>query len=600
MKDWYCICGNFVRERRFCPKCKLVRFRIENSPILDYWGLNVGELSNGLPFNFPVNYLSEHLLITGQTGTGKTRFAMNLAVKIENHVSTHPIRLLVVDVEGEWKNIIPKMKNLTEYFSVDKNLKINPFDLGDPALIRELFRETVFKGIEKEYVDLSAQMNFVLQEAINESHNMEEVIRNIKNYNKQKLTALDKTKTALLVRLDPFMRSPLKEIFFCKKSSPDFNNLDDHNIIIDLHELDKLVAYGSELRLIYNTITTYFLRKMLNRGTCDWVSNIFVADEAQLLVPKILQKIVVTESWPATEFATRLRKRGCGLVLITQSPSNIEKDIFKNMNTKVSFRLQHQEDIKLISEAAGFMDYVEYEFLSDRFVRLPRRAAIVCTSGHEPFVMTAAEFDAPTTTVATAVATYDAAAAATEAAAEDAEEADEKTFLENIESEPFISVRKRRVSLGWNDKRYYKAVDSLTQKKKIEIEKARVGRGTPTILYQKIGKIPSVRHQYYVNWLVEKIQEKGFDVTTNILEGPDIEIPKIRTIIEVELGKSDVHSNIARNVQKFDKVIVCSDNKKLLQTLSAQNKSDKVLFSQIENVPTLVGKMPARNELEDI
>ncbi|HJT10261.1 MAG TPA: ATP-binding protein [Candidatus Nitrosotalea sp.] len=592
--NWYCICGNFVREKRFCPRCKLVRFRIENSPILDYWGLNVGELSNGLPFNFPINYLSGHVLVTGQTGTGKTRFAMNLAVKTENHVSIHPIKLLVVDVEGEWKNIIPKMKNWTEYFSVDKNLKINPFDLGDPALIRELFRETIFKGIEKEYVDLSAQMNFVLQEAINESHSMEELIRNIKDYNKQKLTALDKTKTALLVRLDPFMRSPLKEIFFCKKSHPDFNDIDDHNVVIDLHELDKLVAYGSELRLIYNTITTYFLRKMLNRGTCDWVSNIFVADEAQLLVPKILQKIVVTESWPATEFATRLRKRGCGLVLITQSPSNIEKDIFKNMGTKVSFRLQHQEDIKLISEAAGFMDYVEYEFLSDRFVRLPRRTAIVCTSGHEPFVMTASEFDMSTTTI---VAAYDTAAAAEAMVSEDV---DEKTFLESIEKDPFISVRKRRTSLGWNDKRYYKAVDALIQKKKIEIEKVRVGRGTPTILYQKIGKIPSVRHQYYVNWIVEKIKEKGFDFTTNILEGPDIEIPKISTVIEVELGKSDVHSNITRNIQKFDKVIVCSDNKKLLQTLSAQNKSNKVLFSQIENVPALIEKMPAQNELEDI
>lgn len=593
MQNWYCICGNFVRERRFCPRCKLMRFRLENSPILDYWGLNVGELSNGLPFNFPVNYLAEHLLISGQTGTGKTRLALQIAIKAENYVSTHPINLLVIDVEGEWKNIIPKMKKWTEYFAVDKNLKINPFDLGDPALIRELMRETVFKGIEKEYVDLSAQMNFVLQETIAESKNMEELIRNIKSYNRQKLTGLEKTKTALLVRLDPFMRSPLKEIFFCKKSNPDFSKLDDHNVIIDLHALDSLVAYGSELRLIYNTITTYFLRKMLNRGTCDWVSNIFIADEAQLLVPKILQKIVVTESWPATEFATRLRKRGCGLIMITQSPSNIEKDILKNVGTKISFRLQHQEDIKLIAEAAGFMDYTEYEYLSDRFVRLPRKTAIVCTSGHEPFLMTAADFE---------IENHNISPEIPEVAEEKIEEydPDEQTFLESIEREPFISVRKRRTSLGWNDKRYYRTVESLIEKRKIEIEKVRIGRGSPTVLYQKVGKIPSTRHQYYVHWLVEKIREKGLETRTNILEGPDIEIPKIRTVIEVELGKSDVHSNIARNVQKFDKVIVCSDQKKMLQTLSAQNKSDKVLFSQIENVPALVEKMPARNELVDI
>src|SRR5690606_8998284 len=109
--------------------------------------------------------------------------------------------------------------------------------------------------------------------------------------------------------------------------------LTDRNVVIDLHTLDAKVAYGNELRLIYNTITTYYLRNMLAREAASMVSNVFVADEAQLLVPRILQKIVVTESWPATEFATRLRKRGCGLVLITQSPSNIEKDIFKNTAT---------------------------------------------------------------------------------------------------------------------------------------------------------------------------------------------------------------------------------------------------------------------------
>jgi hypothetical protein len=584
------MCGNFVRERRFCPRCKLMRFRLENSPILDYWGLNVGEVSNGLPFNFPVNYLTSHVLVTGQTGTGKTRFAMNLAVKSENHVSIQKIRLLVVDVEGEWKNIIPKLKGQTEYFAVDKNLKINPFDLGDPGLVRELMRETVFKGIEKEYMDLSAQMNFVLQETINESRNMEELIRNIKSYDRQKLTALDKTKTALLVRLDPFLRSPLKEIFLCKKSNPDFSRLDEQNIVIDLHALDSLVAYGSELRLIYNTITTYFLRKMLNRGTCDWVSNIFVADEAQLLVPKILQKIIVTESWPATEFATRLRKRGCGLVLITQSPSNIEKDILKNTATKVAFRLQHQEDIKIMAEAAGFMDYTEYEYLADRFVRLPRKNAVVITSGHEPFLITAADFEPPAfNTVPELIE---------EEPEEEKGKPDEEAFIESIEKEPFISVAERRVRLGWNNRRYFQTVDGLLKKRRIERMKVRMGRGSPKILYQTPGRVPSVKHEYYVSWIADYLKAKGLGCKKNS-EGPDIEIPEIRTAIEVELGKSNMYGNIRSDSQKFERVIICSDQKKVIDALSNEITDPKILFLQIQNFPAFFEKMSARKKLED-
>jgi hypothetical protein len=360
-----------------------------------------------------------------------------------------------------------------------------------------------------------------------------------------------------------------------------------------LHALDALVAYGSELRLVYNTITTYYLRKMLNRGTCDWVSNLFIADEAQLLVPKILHKIVVTESWPATEFAVRLRKRGCGLVLITQSPSNIEKDIFKNVGTKFAFRLQFEEDVRLVSEAAGFFDPVEFEYLADKIVRLPQRTAVVCTTGHEPFLMMADDFDIPAFSVKVEEVEESGKLA-------EIYDRDETTFLESIEKEPFISVRKRRAALGWNDRRYYKTVESLSRKEAIETETVRTGRGSPTVLYQKKGSVPSIRHEYYVHRISEWLKAKGIETKTNVKEGPDIEIPEIRTAVEVELGKSDVHSNIERNVHQFDRVIVCSDQKKLLESISRQTKSNRILFLPIEKVPAAFEKMLAGNELVDI
>jgi hypothetical protein len=122
--DWICICGNFVHDKRFCPKCKYMRFRLDRAEFLDYYGFKVGSLSNGLPFNLPINYISSHVLVAGQTGTGKTRFAMKLAVETENYQSIQKARLLVVDVEGEWKNVIPMLKERTEYYDVASNLRI--------------------------------------------------------------------------------------------------------------------------------------------------------------------------------------------------------------------------------------------------------------------------------------------------------------------------------------------------------------------------------------------------------------------------------------------------------------------------------------------
>ncbi|MEP0826733.1 MAG: DUF87 domain-containing protein [Nitrososphaera sp.] len=602
--SWMCFCGNLVDGKRFCPRCKHVRFRLDRPEFLDYFGPSIGTVTGGYAFNFPVNYLEGHTMICGQTGTGKSRFAMNLAVKMENQ----KLRLLVIDVEGEWKGIIPFLKDKTEYYDVGRNLRVNPFDLKDPGLIRELMRETVFKGIEKEYVDLSAQMNFVLQDAIAESQNMEELVSKIKSYSKQKLTGLDKTKTALLVRLDPFMRSPLKEIFFCKKSNPDLEKLADRNVVIDLHSLDARVAYGNELRLIYNTITTYYLRSMLAREPTSVVSNLFVADEAQLLVPRILQKIVVTESWPATEFATRLRKRGCGLVLITQSPSNIEKDIFKNTATKIAFRLQSQEDIKLIADSAGFSDITEYEFLAENLVNLGRKQAIVFTEGKEPFLVTADDFEPSEQQFQ--IAEMPSASESSEPL-EDLErlvgvlqrlredidslsrEADsqlpesvsemERAFLESIAREPFISRTERKDRLGFNSATYSMVVDSLIEKGVVEKYEVFIGAGRPVVLYQRKGQIPSVKHEFYVDYLARHLASLGLQCVKQKV-GPDIVIPSLNTAINVELGTSDIQGNIAKAISQYSRVIVCSDDAELLKSLPS---NDKVLASLVWDVPEL-------------
>lgn len=601
--DWVCICGNFVSGKRFCPRCKHMRFRIDRSEFLDYFGFNLGSLSNGLPFNLPINYLTSHVLVAGQTGTGKTRLAMKLAVEAENYVSLQKVGLLIVDVEGEWKNIIPLLKGKTEYYDVGSNLRINPFDLQDPALVRELLRETVFKGIEKEYSDLSAQMNFVLQETIARSSNMAELVQNIRNYEGQ-LNNVEKTKTALMVRLDPFLRSPLKEIFFCRKSNPDFARLGECNTIMDLHALDSLVAYNDELRLIYNTITTYFLRKMLGREPTDYLTNLFICDEAQLLVPRILQKIIITESWPATEFATRLRKRGCGLLLMTQSPSNLEQDIVKNMATKIIFRLQWEEDIRLIAASTGFADIIEYEYLSDNLVRLPVKSAIVCTDSREPFLVTAANFELPKFIPSvippaepslplegsekTVTGELPSQTVMNEAQTDSKLPADlgddERVFMQSIKNEPFIGMAERRSTLGWDDAKYSQIVDELVRREIVEKVRVTMGRGGQRVLYQIKGQVPGIKHEFYVNWIADQLGKMGV-VCQKSKVGPDIQIPTIRTAVNVELGKSSIRSNIAKALDNFSAVIVCSDDEEMLDKLSTNDQ--RVITALVWDVPRL-------------
>jgi hypothetical protein len=104
------------------------------------------------------------------TGTEKTRAAMNLAIKAENA----GLCLRILDVEG-WRRIIPRLSKDTLYYASGDNLRLNPFDLKDPGLIKILLMETIFKGVSQEYKELSPQMSFLLDKCILRSRSISEL-----------------------------------------------------------------------------------------------------------------------------------------------------------------------------------------------------------------------------------------------------------------------------------------------------------------------------------------------------------------------------------------------------------------------------------------
>lgn len=331
---------------------------------------------------------------------------------------------------------------------------------------------------------------------------------------------------------------------------------------------------------------------MLARDPTDILSNLFVADEAQLLVPKILQKVIITQSWPATEFATRLRKRECGLLLITQSPTNLESGIFKNSATKIAFRLQNQEDIKLIADSVGFVDMAEYEYLSNVLVNLARKQAVVCAPDHEPFLITTRNFE-PGLSVSPVSLSAPFPESSLVSKSESSE-AREEALLKSVEEHPFLSVSERRSILGWNHKTYSGVVSSLLKRGLIEEQEVVIGRGSPKVLYQRKGAVPSVKHQFILQWIIDSLKEKGYSrFKANVAAGPDLEVLEAGTAIEIELGKSNVYSNAVHDVQKFGRVIVTSDDKQVLQALSAKIKDKRILVLPIRQVPACFEKKQA-------
>lgn len=162
----------------------------------------------------------------------------------------------------------------------------------------------------------------------------------------------------------------------------------------------------------------------------------------------------------------------------------------------------------------------------------------------------------------------------------------EKEFIESINNYPFIPVVERRALLGWDERRYSETVLRLVGKGTIEKQGVRLGQGRPKVLYQLKGQVPSIKHEYYVHWIIEKLTEKGIACRAEKV-GPDIQIPSLNLAINIELGTSDIHGNIPKALHDFAAVIMCSDDKAMLDKVSSNTKAENVLCALVQDVPAL-------------
>jgi len=89
-------CGKVTPQREFCIYCHSPLLGAFEPPEPKEEGIYIGDTEKGA-FRLPLSCLAYHVAVYGVTGTGKTRFAMNLAIRAENS----GLNLRILDVEGE-------------------------------------------------------------------------------------------------------------------------------------------------------------------------------------------------------------------------------------------------------------------------------------------------------------------------------------------------------------------------------------------------------------------------------------------------------------------------------------------------------------------
>lgn len=256
-------------------------------------------------------FLNLHLAILGMIGTGKS----NAAKIILSQVNWEGARAIVIDPHGEYldgtiidiesfnsstwgSNLEAIIKRMRDTLS-EKNLKI--FDRV-ARVVRQTLSDDVdsfIQACDEQYVHGGSMLKPALMEAIWTEAIIEKISLDIEKHD----------------YLTP--------------------------LIINLKGVNKTTAQA---------MTKHISEFVLKRGKEGKGSYLFI-DEAQNFVP---QRETPECKTSIIDLVTEGRKFGCGVVLISQRPAEVDKRVLSQCNSKIILKLTNENDIKQVRASTEF------------------------------------------------------------------------------------------------------------------------------------------------------------------------------------------------------------------------------------------------------
>jgi DNA helicase HerA-like ATPase len=362
-----------------------------------------------------IDDLAMHMVVLGQTGTGKTTFTIELVRQLWHADAS--INWTIIDLKGEYLEGL--LQRIGERITVYKPglrrapsnthdndpglhekvvfapLLINLFELGrssksDGDIENEERVEKVFSllkeslaGLFKENAELSPMMERVLREALQVAYEkkwglsrfgggfFDAILNEIDIYAQahgRERTDLAMSCEALKNRIDRFRRGMLGRVFNNpaadtteRPESANGRNIEDNcssslidgKVVVDLSECIKVGCGSEDIRLLLNIIMQIIFGSALRRGVDSkhGIRHLTVVEEASLLVPDVLHRRTMGDLTAIEDMILMARGFGEGLILVAQRPT-ISDFVLANAGTKIIFRCSC--DSKSISDLLGF------------------------------------------------------------------------------------------------------------------------------------------------------------------------------------------------------------------------------------------------------
>ena len=344
----------FIIKPKDIPKLNLKK------PELKYFrkdGIKIGSIfhENNVLKRFKINIedIKRHVIIYGQTGTGKTWFLRNFLFQFSKKYPD--IHFILFEFKGEYLDLHKYIPSVN-VIHPGENFKINLFDndiFPDDIYVEILFDSLKSCQIIEANADFSPQMEKVLIDVLKEvcdnkkSQSWEKLFEIIDRYaieNGRIIPLIHQTTISIKNRLRRYASGSLASLFDFKGQANRISELLSKNCIIDLGHILKLGGSKEDVIFFANLILKWIWEFNIKKEPSKNLNHLTIFEDASYIASKKLLDSSQLSTY-LEDIALLLRGKGEALISLTTT-LDISKNIIMNSGTKFFFKFNEKpEDV---------------------------------------------------------------------------------------------------------------------------------------------------------------------------------------------------------------------------------------------------------------
>ena len=294
-------------------------------------GISVGHLlrRTDVPVVISQKMFDTHISVLGMTGKGKTNVSKIL---LEGIQSWKDARIVIIDPHGEYQG------NIIVVDTIKSDIK-----QADPSVVLGLVRENINSKLEKHLDTIIELIGWYNDKA---SKGLNKIQLIIKSLDEEDDEAGDKLMAEILkvIHTESIMQKLRDDVLGLGDNTP---------LVINLK--------GLEIEQ-QNAIVGMIAKLILDLGKAGNGTYLFI-DECHLYCP---QRGTPVSKKPIVNLAQEGRKFQCGIVIMSQRPAKVDKDVISQCNTKFCLAMANDNDIRQVrssTESATRQMFLEVQKL---------------------------------------------------------------------------------------------------------------------------------------------------------------------------------------------------------------------------------------------